>query len=204
MDLRIVRVATLAFMLLGAPSAFAQAATPEVLVQRVSTDVLAAVKADASIQAGDIDRIAALVDTKVLPYLDFERMTAAATGPRWAEATPEQKKALQEGFRNLLIRVYAGTLAQARDRTIEVLPGSDATPGREAEVRTVLRGGNEIQRLAFRLADSSGSWKVHDLNVGGVWLVEVYRGSFEQELAKGGIDGLIATLRAKGKGAGRR
>lgn len=198
---RMLMVLAACCALVGAASARAQAraqdSAPEALVQRVSGDVLTAVKADASIAAGDVDRIVALLDAKVLPYLDFERMTATATGPRWRDATGEQKRALQDGFRNLLVRVYAGTLAQARDKTLEVLP-SDSTPGREAEVKTVLRGGNETQRLNFRLADTTGSWKVHDLNVGGAWLVEVYRGSFEQEMAKGGIDGLIATLRAKG------
>ena len=113
-------------LVIGAPAGWAQAGAPDALVKRVSTDVLAAVNADPSIQAGDVNKIVALVDVKLLPFLDFERMTATATGPHWREATAEQKKALQQEFKTLLVRVYSGALAQSRERTIELLPMRDA------------------------------------------------------------------------------
>lgn len=187
----------------GTTVANAQVEPPSALVTRVSTDVLSAVNADPSIQAGDIDRIVALVDTKVLPYLDFERMTATAVGPAWRDATPEQRQALQREFRTLLIRVYAGALGQAKDRTIEVRPMADTPAGQEVVVRTDVRGRGDPVELDFRLQNAGTAWRIHDLNVGGVWLVENYRGSFAQALSSGGVDGLIAALAAKNKAMAR-
>ena len=189
--------------MINAPAGWAQAESPDALVKRVSTDVLAAVNADPSIQAGDVNKIVALVDVKVLPLLNFERMTATAAGPHWREATPDQRKALQEEFKTLLVRVYSGALARSKDRTIEVRPMREAASKSEVVVRTEVRGGGDPVALDFRLESAGSSWKIHDLNVGGVWLVENYRGSFAQAIATGGIDGLIAALRAKNKAAAR-
>jgi phospholipid transport system substrate-binding protein len=201
-----VLFAALFAALLGALSAstlaVAQTESPAALVKRVSTDVLAAVNADPSFQSGDVDRTVALVDVKVLPFLDFERMTATAVGPRWADATPEQKAALQQGFKTLLVRVYSGALAQAKDRTIEVRPMAEATT-REVVVRTDVRGRGDPVELDFRLENAATGWRIYDLNVGGVWLVENYRGSFAQVIASGGIDGLISALNAKNKAVAR-
>ncbi len=183
---------------------WAQADGPDALVKRVSTDVLAAVNADPSIQAGDTDRTVALVDAKILPFLDFERMTATAVGPRWVDASAEQKQRLQQEFKTLLVRVYSSALAQSKDKTIDVLPLREPAKGAETVVQTVIRGGQEPIGLDFRVANSPSGWKVHDLNVGRVWLIALYRDSFAQTLASGGVDGLIAALSAKNKAAPRK
>jgi phospholipid transport system substrate-binding protein len=180
-----------------APAAYAQIEAPDALVKRVSTDVLDSVKADPSIQAGDVDRIVALVDDKILPNFDFDRMTASATGPRWNEATPEQKKALETQFEMLLIRVYSGALADARDRTITLRPFRGRVTDPEVVVRTEVTGGGDPIELDFRMVREDATWKITDLNVGGVWLVDNYRSTFAQEITNGGIAGLIARLKEK-------
>ena len=189
--------------MISTPAGWAQVEPPDALVKRVSTDVLAAVNADPSIQAGDVNKIVALVHVKVLPLLDFERMTATAVGPHWREATPDQQKALQEEFKTLLVRVYSDALARAKDRTIELRPMRDAATNREVVVRTEVRGSGDPVELDFRLENAGSSWRIYDLNVGGVWLIENYRGSFAQAITAGGIDGLIAALSAKNKAAAR-
>ncbi len=192
-----------AFVLVSAaPSiASAQAEAPDALVKRVSSDVLDTVKADPSIQAGDVNRIVALVDAKILPFFDFERMTAAAAGPRWRDATPEQKQGLQEQFKILLIRVYAGALAQARDRSIELRPLRDSPTEPVVVVRTQVTGRGDPIELDFRLERVDATWKIYDMNVGGVWLVDNYRSTFSQELANGGFDALITKLAEKNRAA---
>lgn len=186
-----------------ATPAMAQAEAPDALVRRVSSDVLATVKADPSIQAGDVDRIVALVNEKILPVFDFERMTASATGPRWKDATPAQKQSLQEQFKVLLVRVYSGALSSARDRTIELKPLRDAVTDPQVVVRTEVRGKGDPVELDFRLEHADAGWRIYDMNVGGVWLVDNYRSSFAQEIGSVGLDGLIARLAEKNKTAGR-
>jgi phospholipid transport system substrate-binding protein len=196
------KLAMLAAFLVAAMTsvgAAAQTEAPDALVKRVSTDVLDAVRADPSIQAGDVDKIVALVDAKILPYFDFERMTAAAAGPHWNDASPAQKKQLQEQFKILLIRVYSGALAQARDRSIALRPLRAAPTDPEVVVRTQVTGRGDPIELDFRLARVDPSWKIYDMNVGGVWLVDNYRSTFSQEIAAGGIDNLIAKLAEKNK-----
>lgn len=187
----------------GTTTALAQVEAPDMLVKRVSTDVLDSVKADASIQAGDVNRIVALVNAKILPFFDFERMTASAMGPAWREATPTQQKSLQVEFRTLLVRVYSGALAKARDRSVELRPMRGPITDTEVVVRTEVRGQGDPVPLDFRLAYAGSSWKIHDMNVGGVWLVENYRGSFSHQIDSIGIDGLIAKLSDKNKAAAR-
>ncbi len=200
---KLIGIAALVSGPLLASTAAAQAEAPDSLVRRVSSDVLSTVKADRSIQAGDVDRIVALVNDKILPYFDFERMTASAVGPHWNEATPVQKPVLQEQFKVLLVRVYSGALAQARDRTIELKPLRDAVTDPQVTVRTEVRGSGEPVELDFRLEKAESSWRIYDMNVGGVWLVDNYRGSFAQEIGAVGIDGLIARLTEKNKAAAR-
>lgn len=198
---KLVLVAALLVACFGAQMARADAEAPDALVKRVSTDVLDAVKADPSIQAGDVNRIVALVDAKILPLFDFERMTASAAGPHWRDATPAQQKSLQEQFKILLVRVYSGALAQARDRTVALKPMRAAATDREVVVRTEVRGKGDPVELDFRLESTGSGWRIYDMNVGGVWLVENYRGSFSQEIAASGIDGLIAKLSDKNRSA---
>jgi phospholipid transport system substrate-binding protein len=182
-------------------AASAQSESPDALVKRVSSDVLDTVRADPSIQAGDVGRIVALVDAKILPFFDFERMTAQAAGPRWHDATPEQKKGLEEQFKILLIRVYSGALAQARDRSIELRPLRAAPTDTQVVVRSQVTGRGDPIELDFRLARGDADWKIYDMNVGGVWLVDNYRSTFAQEIAASGFDGLIAKLSEKNKAA---
>jgi phospholipid transport system substrate-binding protein len=189
---------------LSALSGMAMAAdeAPELLIQRVAGEVLDAVKADKSIKTGDTARVIALVDSKVMPNVNFQRMTASAVGRSWREATPEQQKRLQEEFKILLVRTYSGALAQVSDQTISLKPFRGSADDKEVVVRTEVRGkGNPIQ-LDYRLEKTPGQgagWKIYDINVLGAWLVENYRGQFSQEISSKGIDGLIETLATRNK-----
>ena len=200
---KLALVSTIVVALCAASSASAQAEAPDAMVKRVSTDVLDAIKADPSIQAGDVNRIVALVNDKILPNFDFERMTASAAGPGWRNATPEQKKGLEQQFEILLIRVYSGALSQARDRSIQLRPFRDAVTDPQVVVRTQVVGQGDPVELDFRLEHADNTWKIFDMNVGGVWLVDNYRSTFSQEISNGGIDGLIAKLADKNKDAAR-
>jgi phospholipid transport system substrate-binding protein len=173
---------------------------PDELIRQVSTEVIDIVKSDKAIQAGDVSRIVTLVDTKVMPHVNFQRMTASAVGRNWRSATPEQQKRLQEEFKTLLVRSYAGALTQVKDQTVQLKP-MRANPGdTEVVVRTEVKGKGEPIQLDYRLEKSGDTWKIYDVNVVGVWLVEQYRTSFNQEISAGGIDGLIAKLAERNKG----
>ena len=189
---------------IGFSAVFAQAQdnkTPEALITQVSTDVLQSVKADPGIKQGDINKISALVDTKVMPYIDFERMTASAVGRYWRQASPEQQKNLQEQFKLLLVRTYSGALSQVQDQTVELKPSRNTPTDKEVVVRTEIKGRGDPVQLDYRLEQTAGGWKVYDINVLGVWLVENFRNTFSQEISAGGIDGLIAKLAARNKAA---
>jgi phospholipid transport system substrate-binding protein len=198
---KVVLLAALLFTATGIQSALAQVEAPDALVKRVSTDVLDAVRADPTIQPGNVGKVVELVDAKILPSFDFARMTASAVGPRWNDATPEQKASLEEQFKILLVRAYSGALSQARDRTVEIQPLRSALADSQVVVKTIVRGGREPVGLDFRLFNEGTAWKITDVNVGGLWLVENYRGSFAQEITNGGIDGLIGKLGERNKSA---
>jgi len=173
---------------------------PDVLVKRISQDVLDTAKADKEIQGGNQKRIMDLVETKILPYVDFQRMTSLAAGRYWREASPEQQKQLSTEFRSLLIFTYSGALSQVKNETIEFKPLRADPSDTEVEVRSqvnVARG--EPIPLNYRVAKSPTGWKIYDINVLGAWLVETYKGTFASEISKGGIDGLIKTLSEKNK-----
>ncbi|HWH84164.1 MAG TPA: ABC transporter substrate-binding protein [Burkholderiaceae bacterium] len=172
---------------------------PDALIKEVSTDVLESVKADKSIKQGDLTKIIALVDTKVMPYVDFQRMTSSAVGRYWRQATPEQQKRLQDEFKLLLVRTYSGALAQVQDQSVELKPMRSGADDKEVVVKTEIKGRGDPVQLDYRLEQTPGGWKVYDINVLGVWLVENYRNSFSQEISSGGIDGLIAKLVARNK-----
>lgn len=178
---------------------------PEALILRISTDVIETAKADKSIQTGDVQKIIVLVDAKVMPSLNFKRMTASAVGRFWRQATPEQQQRLQDEFKTLLVRSYAGALKQVKDQTVQVKPMRAKPEDDEVVVRTEIRGKGEPIQLDYRLEKTPAGWKIYDVNVMGVWLVENYRGSFAQEIGTGGIDGLIAKLAdMNGKAAGAK
>ena len=188
---------------LGASSAVHAQATADVLVRQISVDVIDSAKADKAIQAGEISRIFALVETKVMPHVNFEVITRSAVGPKWREATPEQRGKLQAEFKTLLVRVYAGALSQLRDQAVEVTKTVPVPGGSQVVVQTEVRGKGEPIKLDYRLdkAADAPAWKIIDVNVGGLWLVQNYRSQFAQELSKGGVDGLIAALIERNKAA---
>lgn len=184
----------------------AQAAkSPEVLIKEVSSDVLDAVKADKTMQSGDVTKVIALVDQKVLPYVDFQRMTSSAVGRYWREATPDQRKRLQDEFKLLLVRTYSGALSQVSpDQTVELKPSRSTPTDSEVVVKTEIRGKGDPIQLDYRLEKQAGGWKIYDVNVLGVWLVQNYRNSFAQEIGANGIEGLIGKLAERNKAAGAK
>ena len=179
----------------------------DALVRQISIEVIDTAKADKAIQAGDLSRINTLVENKVMPHVNFEVMTRSAVGPKWRDATAEQRSKLQAEFKLLLVRVYAGALSQLRDQTVEVTKTLPVQGSNQVVVQTEVRGKGEAIKLDYRLdkpaTAADGAWKIIDVNVGGLWLVQNYRSQFAQELGKGGIDGLIATLTERNKAAGK-
>jgi len=176
--------------------------TPDAFIKRVSTDILDTIKADKSILSGDTNKIGVLVDQRVMPHLNFQRMTASAVGPGWRQATPEQQKRLQEEFKTLLVRTYSGALSQVSDQTIVVKPLRAAPDDKEVIVRTEVRGKGDPIQLDYRVEKASGDasgWRIYNLNVMGVWLVDNYRSQFAQEINAKGVDGLIASLAERNK-----
>ena len=194
---KILSCATL-LLAVVASAAHAQA-TPDALVRQISVDVLEAAKSDKAIQAGDTNRIVALVDAKVMPSVNFEVATRSAVGVQWRSATPEQKSKLQAEFKVTLLRLYAGALAQVKDQTVEITKTQPVPGSTQVVVQSEVRGKGEPIKLDYRLDKFSEAWKIIDVNVGGIWLVQNYRSQFAGELAKGGLDGLINTLVEKNK-----
>lgn len=175
---------------------------PDALIKRLSTEILDKIKSDKSIKAGDMTRIVALVDSEVMPNLNFQRMTSSAVGPAWRQATPEQRKRLQEEFKILLLRTYAGALSQVGDQSIVIKPFRAAPEDKEVVVRTEVLGLGDPVQLDYRLEKTPGEgagWKIYNLNVLGVWLVETYRSQFAQEINTKGIAGLINALAERNK-----
>ena len=188
------------WMVLALGAVHAQTA-PDALIKQVSDEVIDTVKGDKAIQSGDVGKIIALVDTKVMPHVNFQRMTAAAVGRHWKGATPEQQKRLQDEFKILIVRTYAGALTQVKDQTVQLKPLRAGADDSEVVVRTEVKGKGEPIQLVYRLEKSGSTWKIYDVNVLGVWLVEQYRSSFAQEIGTGGVDGLIAKLAERNKAA---
>ena len=183
-------------------SALAKDEPPDAMIQRLSNSVLDNIRTDQSLKAGDISHVIALVDGRIMPDVNFRRMTASAVGPAWRQATPEQQKMLQDEFKVLLVRIYAGALAQVSDQTILIKPLRAAPDDKEVLVRTEVRGRGDPIQLDYRLEKTPGEgsgWKIYNLNVLGVWLVETYRGQFAREISNNGIDGLIKVLSERNK-----
>jgi len=198
--LRHLAGAMLALGLLG--NALAADDSPEAFIKRLSGDVIEAIKTDKSLAAGDINKIIVLVDQKVMPSVNFSRMTASAVGPNWRQATPEQQKRLQEEFKTLLVRTYSGALSQFNDQTITIKPVRATPDDKEVIVRTEVRGKGDPIQLDYRVekaTDSPAGWRIYNLNVMGVWLVDNYRSQFAQEINAKGLDGLIASLTERNK-----
>lgn len=182
--------------------AFAADEAPDAFVKRISTETLDAVRADKSIKSGETAKVMQWVDSKLMPHINFRRMTASATGPGWRKATPEQQQRLQDEFKLLLIRTYSGALNQVTDQVIEVKPLRGTADEKNLVVQTEVKGRGEPLQLDYRLEKTpgeGGGWKIFDMNVLGIWLVENYRSQFAKEINTGGVDGLINTLAERNK-----
>ncbi len=190
---------SLAMAGLATGAARAQALAADAFVRQLSGDVIDAVKADKAIQDGDVARIRALVDAKVMPHVDFDRMTAMSVGPQWRGATPEQRKRMLEEFKILLVNTYSGALSQVKDQSVLVKPLRNASPEGDVVVRTEVRGRGDPIQLDYRLEKAGGGWKIYDVNVAGFWVVEAYKGQFARDLSAGGMDALITRLAEKNK-----
>ncbi len=192
-------LALAAVLSLGSAHAQSEAEGPDQLIKRLSTEVLDTIKADKEVQAGDVRKVTSFVDGKIMPHVNFTRMTASAVGRNWRQATPEQQKRLQEEFKMLLVRTYAGALSQVRDQTVAVKPLRANPADTEVIVRSEVVGRGEPIQLDYRMEKTASGWRIYDLNVLGVWLVETYRTQFAQEISTRGIDGLISALSERNK-----
>ncbi len=173
---------------------------PDALVKQISTDVIDAARADAAIQAGDVKRVLALVETKVMPHVNFEVVTRSAVGPQWRGASAEQRQRLQTEFKTLLVRAYSGAMQQIGDQTVHVTRTQPVSGSTQVIVQSEVRGRGEPVKLDYRLDKQGDAWKIIDVNVGGLWLVQNYRTQFAQELSRGGVDALIQALAARNQG----
>jgi len=176
-----------------------QSTPPDALIKMVVTEVMATVKSDPDIQKGNIPKIVDLVEKKIVPYTDMRRTTEMAMGPNWKKATPEQQAQLSLEFKNLLIRTYSGALSQLRDQTVQFKPLRAAPDDKEVIVKTVVLGRGDPVPLDYRLEKTPNGWKVYDMNIMGVWLVEAYRNQFSNQISQNGIEGLVKFLQDRNK-----
>ncbi len=192
---------TVTLLPIGVPlAAHAADEAPDALVKRVSEEILEIARNDQQIKAGNQQRIMEVVQSKIIPYVNFQRMTSMAAGRFWREATPEQQAQLTSEFKTLLIYTYSGAISQVRNQKLEFKPLRAAPEDTEVEVRSsVIQARGEPIQLNYRLEKTPNSWKIYDVNILGAWLVETYKGSFASEISKGGIDGLIKTLTERNK-----
>jgi phospholipid transport system substrate-binding protein len=185
---------------LGTTLSLAQAETaPDAFVMSLSTEVIDAVKADKAIQAGDVSKIRTLVDTKVLPNVNLQRMVIKSVGQPWRSATPEQQKRLTEEFKTYLINTYSGALTQVRDQTVKLRPVRAGSSANEIVIGTDVVSRGEPIQLDYRLEKAGDSWKIYDFNVLGLWATDSFRSQFARDLSGGGVDALIARLSEKNK-----
>lgn len=188
----------LAFVVLFAVPAFAQEAGPDQLVQKVTEEVLAAIKADRQLAAGDKQKALKLAEEKVIPHVDFEESTRLAVGRAWQQATPEQRRKLVEEFRRMLVRTYSNAIESYQGQTLKVLPSRGKPGGDDATVRAqFIRAGGQPLPLEFQARKTDQGWKIYDISVEGVSLVLTYRSEFDAVTKQGGIDALIKRLAEK-------
>jgi phospholipid transport system substrate-binding protein len=181
-----------------AVSVAAQQIAPDQLVQKLTEEILAAIKSDKQLAAGDKQKAIKLAEEKVLPYVDFEEATRLAVGRAWAQATPEQRKHLVSEFRNMLVRTYSNAIQAYQGQTLKVLPSRGEPKGDEATVRTqFVRAGGQPLPIDFQMRKAGNTWKVFDISVEGVSLVLTYRSEFDVVVKQEGIDGLVKRLAQK-------
>lgn len=188
--------------LLGfAVNTYATTEAPDTLIKRISKEVMDAAKANKEIKKGDQKQIYTLVETKIFPHVDFQRMTSLAAGRYWRQATPEQKEQLTKEFRDLLVYTYSNAVSKVDNQRLEFKPLRMSPDTTEVIVysRIIQPNGGEPIELSYRMAKTDNNWKIFDVNVMGAWLVETYKGTFANEISRSGIDGLIKTLSQKNK-----
>lgn len=183
----------------AAPVARAETA-PDAMVRQISADVIGSARSDPTFQTGDTAKLLELVNAKLMPAVNFEVVTRSAVGPKWREATADQRQKLQNEFKTLLVSFYAGGLRSVKEYEVQVTE-TVAVPGRSDQVvvRTKAAGKTDSHMLDYRLDKSTGDWKIIDLAVDGIWVTLSYRAQFAEDLAKGGINGLIASLVERNK-----
>ncbi len=185
---------------LAASVASGEDLAPDVLVQRISEDVIAAIRQDKDLRAGDPAKIAALVEVKILPHFDFQRITRLAMGSGWRQATPEQQDELRRQFQTLLVRTYSGALASYSGQIIEFSPLRSKPGDTEVTVRSrVKQPGAEAIVIEYDMEKSAAGWKVFDVRISGISLIATYRTAFAEEVRNHGVDGLIALLASKNR-----
>jgi phospholipid transport system substrate-binding protein len=196
----VLKSALLLIAALAAPFCVAQDVAPDVLLKAVTSEVLAIMKQDGAIQAGNAAKVAELVETKILPHFDFARMTQIAVARNWRAASPEQQEALTSEFKTLLVRTYSTALSGYRDQVIEYKPLRAAPDATEVTVRSdVQQSGKERMTIDYDMEKSPAGWKVYDIKIAGVSLVTTYRDSFASRVREGGIEGLIKSLSDKNR-----
>jgi phospholipid transport system substrate-binding protein len=168
--------------------------TPDGVMKTVTQQVLDEIKSDKQIQSGSISRITQLVNEKILPYTDFQRTTRLAMARNWNSASPQQQQQIVEQFKILLIRTYAGALAQVRDQQIEFQPFRASSDATDVVVRSVIVHNSSPIELDYRLYKTPQGWRVYDINVLGAWLIQVYQQQFNEQVSQHGVDGLLQFL----------
>jgi phospholipid transport system substrate-binding protein len=197
--IKIVVLLLAIIFLAGGPARAADYAPPDVLARNVTEEVLKIIRADKELQAGDQKKVVDLIENKVAPHFEFASMTRLAMGRNWSQATPEQKKALTQEFRVLLVRTYTTAFTQYRDQTIEYRPLKLTPDETDVVVKSLIKTSGQPLAVDYRMEKTDRGWKVYDVKIEGISLVENYRGTFNAEVQKSGIDGLIKSLSDKNK-----
>lgn len=193
-------LAILGLILVSWSPALSAQTAPDRFIEQLSADVLAKIRADPSVQSGDMQQVSKFVDAAIMPHVNFERMTALSVGRSWRQASADQQKALIAEFRTLLLRTYSGALSQVGDKQIKVRPFRGDAAADDVIVRSEIVGGRgDPIQIDYRMEKNGNVWKIYDVNVLGIWIVQTYREQFSQEISARGIDGLIRTLSEKNR-----
>jgi phospholipid transport system substrate-binding protein len=174
---------------------------PDALARSVTDEVIHILRTDKELQAGSQKKARELIETKIAPHFNFTSMTKLALGKNWAAASPEQRKALTGEFRALLVQTYTASLTLFKDQKIEYRPLKLASDDTDVLVRSLVKssGGGEPVQVDYGMEKTDDGWKVYNVKIGGISLVENYRGTFNTEIQKSGVDGLIKSLREKNR-----
>ena len=177
--------------------------TPPQLIESMSNEIIRDVQQDPKLRTGNPEVVMQFVENKILPNVDFQKITQSAVGRYWREATPAQRTELEQQFKQLLVYTYAGAVKQIKDQKVKLLPYREPANAQDVTVRTRVINNGEPLQLDYRLENTPAGWKITDVNVMGIWLVDNYRSVFAQEIGQKGIDGLIATLKEKNQSLGQ-